>query len=71
MRKAAAMALGLAMSAAAGMAIAKTEQAKLKIGFMAVLSGVQAALGQDMYDGFMLYLKLHDGKLGVRPIDVI
>ncbi|MDH2235195.1 ABC transporter substrate-binding protein [Pigmentiphaga sp. GD03639] len=46
-------------------------QEKLKIGFMAELSGPQAALGQDMYDGFMLYLDRNGGKLGGRDISVI
>ena len=30
--------------------------AQFKVGFMATLSGPAAALGQDMYDGFMLGL---------------
>lgn len=66
----AATGLGLAM-AMANAALAQDNQKDLKVGFMGVLSGVQAALGQDSYDGFMLYLKNNGGKLGNRHIDVI
>ncbi|HSV80848.1 MAG TPA: ABC transporter substrate-binding protein [Ramlibacter sp.] len=46
-------------------------QEPLKIGFMAELTGTQAALGQDMYDGFMLYLERNGGRLGPRTVEVI
>ncbi len=46
-------------------------QSPLKIGFVAELSGPQAALGQDQYDGFMLYLEQHGGRLGNLPVQVL
>ena len=45
--------------------------AQMKIGFMATLSGPAAALGQDMYDGFMLGLEQSGGKLGGVEVEVI
>lgn len=43
----------------------------VKIGFMATLSGPAAALGQDMYDGFMLGIENAGGKLGGAAVEVI
>jgi len=62
--------LGLSM-ALVHAAPAEENRDELKIGFMGVFSGGQAALGQDSYDGFMLYLKNNGGKLGNRPVDVL
>lgn len=45
--------------------------AQLKVGFMATLSGPAAALGQDMYDGFMLGLEHSGGKFGGVEVEVI
>lgn len=45
--------------------------AQLKIGFMATLSGPAAALGQDMYDGFMLGLEQSGGQFGGVDVEVI
>ena len=45
--------------------------AQMKIGFMATMSGPAAALGQDMYDGFMLGLEQSGGKLGGVEVEVI
>jgi branched-chain amino acid transport system substrate-binding protein len=45
--------------------------AEMKVGFMATLSGPAAALGQDMYDGFMLGLEQSGGKLGGVEVEVI
>lgn len=45
--------------------------AQLKIGFMATLSGPAAALGQDMYDGFMLGLEQSGGRFGGVEVEVI
>lgn len=43
----------------------------VKIGFMAVLSGPQAALGQDMLDAFMMVVDRNGGKLGGVPVEII
>ena len=45
--------------------------ADIKIGFSGVLSGPQAALGQDQYDGFMLAVELLGGSLGGQKVNVI
>ena len=50
---------------------ATAQQAPVKIGFMATLSGPAAALGQDMYDGFMLGIEHSGGKLGGAAVEVI
>ena len=58
----------LALCAAAG---AVQAQAPIKIGFMAELSGPQAALGQDQYDAFMMVVERNGGKLGGSPVQII
>jgi len=56
--------------AAAG-AFACAGHAQIKIGFVAELSGPQAALGQDQYDAFMMVVEQNGGKLGGVPVQVI
>lgn len=46
-------------------------QEPVKVGFVTVLSGPQATLGQQMRDGFMLGLKQLGNKLGGRPVEVV
>jgi branched-chain amino acid transport system substrate-binding protein len=46
-------------------------QAPIKIGFVAVLSGPQGALGQDQYDGFMMVVERNGGKLGGVPVQIL
>jgi branched-chain amino acid transport system substrate-binding protein len=50
---------------------AQAEEGKLKIGFMATLSGPPAALGQHMRDGFQLGVKELGGTLGGLPTEVV
>ena len=61
-----ATALTLALTAWAASA-----QTPIKIGFMAELSGPQAALGQDQYDAFMMVVERNGGKLGGAPVQII
>jgi branched-chain amino acid transport system substrate-binding protein len=46
-------------------------QEALKIGLVSVLSGPQAALGQQVRDGFQLAVKDMGGKMAGRPVEVI
>ncbi|NYE23488.1 ABC transporter substrate-binding protein [Pigmentiphaga litoralis] len=50
---------------------AGSAQADIKIGFSAVLSGPQAAQGQDQYDGFMLAVEQLGGKFGDQKVSVV
>lgn len=43
----------------------------VKIGLAVPLSGVYASLGEDMTQGFELYLEENDGQLGGRDIEVV
>jgi branched-chain amino acid transport system substrate-binding protein len=60
--------LGLALVALGAAAHAAD---KVKIGFVSTLSGPSSALGVDIRDGFLLSVKLHGGKLGGLPADVL
>lgn len=62
--------LGLALGAALIAAPAFAAD-KLKIGFMATLSGPPAAIGQHVHDGFMLAVEELGGKLGGLPTEVL
>jgi len=46
-------------------------QEKLKIGFIASLSGPPAVLGTQLKNGFMLGIKNLGGKLGGREVDLV
>lgn len=50
---------------------AYAQQQPVKIGFVAELSGPVGALGQDMYDAFMLVVERNGGKLGGVPVQVL
>jgi branched-chain amino acid transport system substrate-binding protein len=45
-------------------------QEPVKIGVVSVLSGPQAALGQQLRDGFQLAVKQLGGKFGDRPVEI-
>ena len=64
-RAATAALLSLALAAAAHAAD------RVKVGFVSTLSGPSSALGIDIRDGFMLAIKLHGGKLGGLPAEVL
>ena len=49
---------------------AVAQPAPLRIGYLAVFSGPSAALGQDMYDAFMLVVERNGGKLGGVPVEI-
>ena len=61
------------LAAAAGLLLSAgaTAQEPIKIGFVGELSGPQGALGQDMYDAFMLVVERNGGKLGGVPVEII
>ena len=61
------------LAAAAGLVLSfgAAAQEPIKIGFVGVLSGPQGALGQDMYDAFMLVVERNGGKLGGVPVEII
>jgi branched-chain amino acid transport system substrate-binding protein len=43
----------------------------VKIGFVASLSGIYQTVGEDMRDGFELYVELNDGQLGGRDVELV
>ncbi|MBK6007837.1 ABC transporter substrate-binding protein [Ramlibacter ginsenosidimutans] len=62
-----------ATAALLSLALAATAHAadRVKVGFVSTLSGPSSALGIDIRDGFMLAVKLHGGKLGGLPAEVL
>ena len=61
----------IAAVAAAAFATSTQAASELKIGFLSTLSGPASALGIEVRDGFNLALKLHGGKLGGRPTEIV
>ncbi|SNT31121.1 amino acid/amide ABC transporter substrate-binding protein, HAAT family [Noviherbaspirillum humi] len=57
--------------AVAALLSASAASAQVKIGFTGVLSGGEAAVGQDQIDGFMLGLEQLNGKLGGQAATVL
>src|ERR1700687_115649 len=58
------LALGLASTAPAG-------AEELRIGYISPVTGIFAAVGKDMVDGFQMYLDEHGGKLGGMDVKFI
>ena len=44
---------------------------KIKIGYMATMSGPAASLGRDILDGFKLGMKHSGDKLGGLPVELV
>jgi branched-chain amino acid transport system substrate-binding protein len=65
-------AVSLAAACAAALAFTTAAPAadKVKIGFIATLSGPASGIGVDIRDGFNLALKLNGGRIGGLPADV-
>lgn len=61
----------LMLATALGTASAAYAADEVKVGFLTTLSGPGASNGQEIRDGFMLALKLNDGKLGGLPAKVL
>ena len=61
----------IAAVAAAALATSAQAASELKIGFLSTLSGPASALGIEVRDGFNLALKLHGGKLGGLPTEIV
>ncbi len=62
---------GFALAGALAVSLHASAQQPIKIGFIGELSGPQGALGQDMYDGFMLVVERNGGRLGGVPVQVL
>ena len=62
----------VALMAAAGCTgPATTVDSRITIGLVASLSGVYRDVGEDMRDGFFLYLEANGGRLGGHEVDVV
>lgn len=65
----------LALSACGGSSLSQSGGGdsgdEVKIGLLVPMSGVYAPLGEDMRNGFQLYLDQHGGELGKRKTEVV
>lgn len=59
------------LGATAACASAEADTDTLRVGLIASLSGTYQSVGEDLRDGFQLYLDRHDHELGGRPVELI
>lgn len=72
LRPAGAAALALGLAAVTGCSSDSGSGGEtVKVGLVASLSGTYKSVGTDLRDGFDLYLKTHDNKLGGRKVELI
>jgi branched-chain amino acid transport system substrate-binding protein len=62
------VALPLVLAAGCADNAGGTDNETVTVGFIAGLSGIYQTVGEDMVDGFELYLELNDNQLGGRPV---
>ncbi|MGI5185386.1 ABC transporter substrate-binding protein [Dactylosporangium sp. CA-152071] len=61
----------LAMTGCGGSNAGDAGTDTVKVGFVGSLSGTYQDVGQEMRDGFQLYLDTHDGRFGGRKVDLV
>jgi branched-chain amino acid transport system substrate-binding protein len=71
MRRSPWLALGAAVLLSGCTAEAGAAEGRITVGLVASLTGAYQAVGEDMRDGFSLYLDTHGGRLGGHPVDVV
>lgn len=71
MRRGFVIAAALTLTAFLGIPPAEAQKGPLKVGLLLPVTGVQAANGKDMVNGFQLFLDEQGGKLAGREVKVI